>query len=221
VVRLSLSCALSVSILLASVSAHARPDEETTTVGILLGPRYVPHGHFEDEAAGSGTPVLSSTPWNGMGMVSFGYNPYVYLHVSLEVGYGFDSFTLQTGMLKTNTSTIGITSVPIVASVRITPWGGALYPYFGGGGGYMLNFFSGAPSGEEENHTYSGHFMAGVAYEITKQWTVYAEDRFAISTPDIVPIGELQTGGNMILLGVNFVFAPVPDLAPHDKIQLQ
>ena len=210
-VRFSVAIALAVGLTLTATRADARGDEDSTTAGILLGPRYVPHGHFEQEAAGSHDPVLSDSPWSGVGMVTFGYKPEVYLHVALEVGYAFDSFKLQSG-------TLGITSVPVVATVRFTPFAWQLYPYAGAGGGYMLNFFSGVPSGERENHTYSGHALLGIAFDITRQWTVFAEDRYAISLPDIVPIGELQTGGNMILLGVNFVFAPVPDIAPHDKM---
>ncbi len=210
-VRFSPALALIVALSLTASPAAARPDEDTTSAGFLLGPRYVPHGHFLQEAANSGDPVQSSSPWNGIGMVSFGYKPEAYLHVALEVGYAFDSFKLKSGNL-------GITSVPVVASARFAPWAWQLYPYAGVGGGYMLNFFSGVPSGEKENHTYSGHVLVGLAYDITRQWTIYLEDRYALSLPDVVPIGELQTGGNMILLGLNFVFAPVPDLAPHDKM---
>lgn len=215
--RLALAGVLTLASVFGSVEAGATPDDDTTRIGIFLGPRYVPHGHFIDEAQASGDPVSSSTPVNGQGLLSFGYKPESYLEVALEVGYSFDSFTLQTGP-------ITITSVPVVATVRFTPWPGRVYPYVGLGGGYMLNFFSGAPpaygssSGELENHTYTFHGLAGVGFDLTRQWSLFAEYRFEWSTPDIEPIGELQTGGSVLLLGVSFVFEPEASLAPHDHL---
>ncbi len=189
-------------------SAWARPESESTRIGLFLGGRYVPHGHFIDEAQNSGTPVTSQSPFGFEGLLSFAYRPEASIEVALEVGYAHDAFTLSNAHLD-------ITSVPIVASVRWAPIDSVIYPYIGGGGGYMLNFFSGVPSGELENHKQSFHALAGIAYDFLPRWTLFLEDRYQIALPDIVPIGELQTGGNALMLGVSFNYAPEQPIAPH------
>ena len=79
----------------------------------------------------------------------------------------------------------------------------------------MLNFLSGVPSGEVEAHTKMGHAGIGLAWPFAPRWTAYIEDRFEFSLPDIVPIGELNAGGNVLMIGLGFNMAPEAQIAPH------
>ena len=40
-------------------------------------------------------------------------------------------------------------------------------------------------------------------------------DRFQLASGDIVPIGQIQTGGNALMFGLSFILEPAKDLAPH------
>lgn len=192
------------------VGAGASPEEGSASLGLFLGPRYVPLGHFIQEAQASDDPVSSSASWTPLVMLSFGYRPLSYLEVSMEVGYSTDSLTLVV-------SRVGITSLPVVGTVRFTPLKSRLYPYVGLGGGCMLNFFTGVPSGELEDHTASFHGLAGVGFELTRRWSLFAEERYEVALPSLHPIGELQTGGNVVLVGIGLTIGPGDPAPPNPK----
>lgn len=204
----SLSAALIV--LLAAGSAVARPVEDGTRITIFGGGRYVPHHHFEQEAQATGTPVLSSQAFGPMGLASFSYAPQPSVELSLELGYASDKYKLSTGDLS-------VQNVPIVATLRWMPLEGRFNPYVGAGGGYMLAFVGGAGAGTEtETHAQEFHLAVGATFELSSGMWLNLEDRQMFAAGDIIPIGQLQTGGNALMLGLSFVLEPARSLAPHD-----
>jgi hypothetical protein len=106
-------------------------------------------------------------------------------------------------------------NVPLVATLRWMPLTTRLCPYLGAGAGYMLGFVSGAPSAETETHAQEFHALAGFTFELTPTLLLAVEDRFQLASGDIVPIGQVQTGGNALMVGLSFVLDPAKDLAPH------
>ena len=189
-------------------AAWARPVEDGTRVSILAGARYVPTQHFMDEAAATGDPVKSSSPFGPEGMLSFSYAPEPAFEVSLEVGYAYSHYTLQSGPLT-------MQNIPLVATLRWMPFEGRLCPYLAAGGGYMLGMVDGGTADQKDAHSQEFHAAIGLIYEVTPSVWVFAEDRFQIASSDILPIGQIQTGGNALMLGVSFTLEPAKDIAPH------
>jgi outer membrane protein W len=192
----------------AAASAQARPVEDGTRISILAGARYVPHRHFEQEALSTGTPVSSDPPIGPEVLASFAYAPMTSIEISLELGWAMDHYQLQN-------STLVMENVPLVATLRWFPFDTKFCPYLGAGGGYMLGFVSGAPSGETETHAEEFHAMVGATYPLSEKLWLVIEDRFQLASGDIVPIGQIQTGGNALTVGLSFVLEPAKDIAPH------
>lgn len=201
---------LAVAVLLASGSALARPVEDGTRITVFAGGRYVPHHHFEQEAAATGDPVKSSQALGPAALASFAYAPQPNIEISLELGYANDRYTLQSGELT-------LQNVPIVGSIRWMPLEGRWNPYLGAGGGYMLGFVGGPGAhGETESHAQELHLLAGLTYELTSTLWLNLEDRQAFAAGDVVPIGQLNEGGNTFMVGLSFVLAPAESVGPHD-----
>lgn len=189
-------------------SASARPVEDGARISILAGARYVPHHHFELLAEKTGIPVTSSWPVGPEVLASFSYAPSPAIELSLEVGWATDRYEFA------HTS-MALQNIPLVATLRWFPFAWRFAPYLGAGGGYMLGFVSGAPSDEVETHAQEFHALIGASYAISDKIWLLVEDRFQIASGDIIPIGQIQTGGNAFFLGVSFVLEPVKDIAPH------
>lgn len=204
----SLEVALIVGLLAFASPAAARAPDQSGRVGALAGARYIPHGHFKALAGASGVPVQSETPWGGVGLASFGFRPGAQFEVAIEAGYANDAFKFEG-------STMRVSTVPIGVTGRWWPLDTAISPYLGIGGGYVLNFFSGAPGGVNESHARGFHALVGASWDFMPRWQLWVEDRYMVAIPGLPPIGEINTGGNMVLIGISFVFAPEPDVAPH------
>jgi len=204
----ALAVVLGFSVLAGASIAAARPVEDGTRISILAGARYVPHRHFEQEAERTGTPVLSDFPVGPEVIASFAYAPMPAIEISLELGWAYDQYEL------TGTKLV-MQNIPVVATLRWFPFETKFSPYLGAGGGYMLGFVSGAPSGETETHAQEFHAMVGATYPLSEKIWFVVEDRFQLASGDIVPIGQIQTGGNMLSVGLAFVLEPARDLAPH------
>ena len=197
-----------VSVLLVAGIAHAQPVEDGTRISLFAGARYVPHAHFDALAKSSGAPVLSDSPIGPEGLASFAYAPSPQLEISLEIGYAYDHYKLATGDLV-------MQNIPAVATLRWFPLAGRITPVLGAGGGYMLGLVSGAPSGEKDSHAQELHVLVGVNYELSPTLWLNLEDRIQLASGDIVPIGQIQTGGNALMLGISFILEPEHDIAPH------
>ena len=189
-------------------AAWARPVEDGTRVTLFAGARYVPHQHFIDEAQASGDPVSSSLAIGPEALLSFSYAPQPSLEISLEVGYAYDHYTLQSGSLT-------MQNIPVVASLRWMPFDGRFCPYLGAGGGYMLGMVDGGTADQKDAHSQEFHAMIGFLFPITPTIWLTAEDRFQLASADILPIGQVQTGGNALLVGLSFTLEPAKDIAPH------
>jgi hypothetical protein len=212
--KLSLLSMLSMWVLLAAPRAHASAIEDSTRIGFFLGGRYVPHGHLLREAQERGNPIDSQTPFGFVGMLSFAYRVQQSLEISLEGGVMPDSYHLK------STGTMSLLSVPLGASLRWAPLDRMISPYLGGGGGYMLNFLSGAPTSQSEAHTSLYHFMVGATVDLGPHFQLFVEDRWMFSFPKILNLGETNGGGNAFMVGFSYILAPEPELAPHDKPRL-
>jgi hypothetical protein len=77
------------------------------------------------------------------------------------------------------------------------------------------------PSGEVEHHTRGVHALIGLSYDLTNQWALFLEDRYQFAFADVVNTGEVNVGGNALFVGVSFVLAPEPTLAPHGDSTLR
>ncbi len=196
------------TLVLFEASALARPVEDGTRITLFAGARWVPTQHFVDEAQASGDPVESSSPFGPQGMLSFSYAPDPSLEVSLEGGYAYSHYRLQTGSLS-------ITNIPLVATLRWMPLAGRFCPYLGAGGGYMLGEVQGGTANQTDAHSQEFHGAIGLIYEITPTLWFNVEDRYQIASADILPIGQVQTGGNALMIGLSVTLEPAKDIAPH------
>lgn len=206
--------ALVATLLGLALPAQARPVEDGTRITLFAGARYVPHHHFELLAEKAGTPVTSDPPVGPEALLSFAYAPDPAVEISLELGAALDRYQFAN-------TTMTMTNVPVVGSLRYMPLDGAWCPYVGGGGGYLLGLVSGAPGGTVDAHAAEFHLLAGISYALSERLLVSLEDRYQFGSGDIIGIGQIQSGGNALMLGLSFVLAPAHDLAPHDRANLQ
>lgn len=198
-----------------ATTANANPEEDGARISLLAGPRTVPHGHFERLASDSGFPVASSWKVSPEAMLSFSYAPQPSAELSLEVGYAMDQLELPH-------STLQLMSVPLVATLRYFPFEpGRLSPFVGAGGGYLLTFVGGGPTAQSEAHAREFHAVAGLTYELSPRYLLSLEERFQLASSDILPIGQIQTGGNVVMLGLSVVLAAEPPIAPHAPTNLR
>jgi hypothetical protein len=194
---------------------RANPIEDGTRITVFAGGRYVPHDHFERLARESGYPLKSAWKFGPEAMLSFSYAPVPQAEISLEFGAAADQYELPT-------STLSVTSVPLVGTIRYFPFEPArLSPYLGLGGGYMLGFVSGAPLNQSETHAREYHAVVGLTFELSPRYLLSLEDRFQIASGDILPIGQIQTGGNAVMVGLSVIFAPEQPIAPHAPSNLR
>jgi opacity protein-like surface antigen len=184
--------------------AGAVPPEDTTRLGIQVGYRWEPNARFSELAALNGYPTSGSSSGGPVVMAIFGYRPMEKIEVAFEVGFSFQSFNFQTGQ------SMQLTQVPATASVRYVPFGGSgkLFPYVGAGYGYLLNFFSNAPTGVTESHGSSPLVLAGLTYEVGERVSLSLEYRYAYCRVELPGLGFMQVGGSTFTLGISIGFPP-------------
>ena len=187
---------------LAPSAALALPPENTTRVAFQAGWRYQPNLRFAEWAAINGHTSTGQSNGGPAFIATFGYRPLPELEVSIELGYNNESFGFV------GEKSMQLSQLPITLAARYAPFGGSIYPYFGVGYGYVLNFFQDAPGGESESHGSGPTAIVGGTLEVSKRVSIFLEYRYTYCRVEIAKLGYLQAGGNLFFLGVQLAFPP-------------
>lgn len=176
--------------------------EEGTRIAAQGGWRYAPNASFSERARALETP-LAREPAGGPSLqLVFGYRVLASLEIAVELGFSHERFAFE-GIDATS-----LTQVPLLLAARWYPAGRhTLTPYFGGGIGYFLNFFSGG-LGEIESHTTGPYVLAGLRLGVGERVGLLAEARGAWASADLGSLGSLHVGGISVLVGAELSFAP-------------
>lgn len=193
---------LALAALLAPALARALPPENTTRIAVMGGYRYQPNARFLEWAEINGHVPRGPSPGGAAILGVFGYRPLPELEISIELGFNWEQFGFV------DEKPMQLMQMPIDLALRYAPWGGKLYPYFGVGYGYVLNFFSDAPGGAIESHAAGPIVLAGGAFELSNRVSVLAEARYSYSRVEVQDLGYLQTGGLIVFLGIQLAFPP-------------
>jgi hypothetical protein len=182
-------------------AALANPPEESTRIAVAGGWRYQPNTRFAEWTSIYGTPLQRASPGGPGGLLTFGYQVQPEIDVSLDVGLFTESFAFDG-------HSMSLTNVPLTLSVRWMPINARISPYLGAGIGYFLNFVSDSPVGSQESHGAGPMGILGALFEVTERWSLVAEYRLGLARVEIPGLGYLQTGGNTLVVGAQFSFAP-------------
>lgn len=173
---------------------------EGTRLALMAGYHYWPQAGFENSAVGAGYMLERRTVGGPMAAAAFGYRATSDWDVSLEVGYTWESIRFERGA--TNHSTI-----PLLFVARWLPWPGRVEPYFGLGGGYVLNFYTGGVMDYVESHSMGLMADAGVFVTLSPQVAFLAELRFTYAVSEMSEPFESRMGGGLALtVGIQWGF---------------
>ncbi|MGI5865772.1 MAG: outer membrane protein [Myxococcales bacterium] len=199
--RLSVLPAALAAALFCLPEAAAEPVAESTRIALQAGWRLAPNARFGELADAAGHPLVGPSA-GGPGVLGvFGYRTSRQLEIALEIGWATETFGFED-------STLSLTHMPLAVAARWAPWPGDLLPYFGGGVGYFLNFFSGGPIGSLESHGGGPFALAGVSWQLADRFGLIAEYRLGLARVELPGLGWMQTGGNWFCLGAQYAFAP-------------
>ena len=186
-------------------AAAAVPEAGEATVTILAGWRGVPQHALMAELARDGESPVHSAFQPGF-LLQLGFQPDEDMHLSVDLGYGLDSWKLNGG--DASVSIVSILLAGDTALLKGKNWSW----YLGGGLGYSLNTFSRNGRSTESNGS-AGFLKTGLRWQLWGHAALVLEDRYTLAAADYPELKSMvNVGGNTLLIGLQFHF-----LSPDDK----
>ncbi len=186
-------------------AAAAVPEAGEATVTILAGWRGVPQHALMAELARDGESPVHSAFQPGF-LLQLGFQPDEDMHISVDLGYGLDSWKLNGG--DASVSIVSILLAGDTALLKGKNWSW----YLGGGLGYSLNTFSRNGRSTESNGS-AGFLKTGLRWQLWGHAALVLEDRYTLAAADYPELKSMvNVGGNTLLIGLQFHF-----LSPDDK----
>lgn len=184
------------------------PEKGEGTVALFGGLRLIPgNGNYLNDQGGKHQLLQPGA------LAAFGYQFDEELHFTIDLGYGIDSYQLNTGgdlLVRSFQVLLGLDTV-----LKRGPW----YTIYGGGGiGYSLNTGSRNGINNEANST-AVYLALGWRMRLTEKVALVLEDRYTLANAAVDPTSTrtLNVGGNLLMVGFLFHFLE-PDekgMAPH------
>lgn len=186
-------------------AAAAVPEAGEATVTILAGWRGVPQHALMAELARDGENPVHSAFQPGF-LLQLGFQPDEDMHISVDLGYGLDSWKLNGG--DASVSIVSILLAGDTALLKRKNWSW----YLGGGLGYSLNTFSRNGRSTESNGS-AGFLKTGLRWQLWGHAALVLEDRYTLAAADYPELKSMvNVGGNTLSIGLQFHF-----LSPDDK----
>lgn len=187
--------------LLVSGAARAVDREGSGRIGISGGLRLVPNNPFVQDARAAGYDVTRDTGLGPSALATFGYWIDSNFELSIEGGYGHDSYTVAG-----NNRGLTLDTETLMASLRWTFLTGYdIFPYLGASFGYSFNGVSSPFQAPWDNWTATGYgevAMVGIGYDLSDHVGLMAELRYTISVLQSPLPSSLNAGGLSLLVGV-------------------
>ena len=196
-------CALALAALATSARAGV-PEKGEGTITVLAGWRGIPQHALMAQLTRDGQEPVHDAFQPGF-LVELGYMPDDDLHVTIDLGYATDRWTLKDGDAAVKVINVLLSGdTPVLKGQR---WS----LYLGGGLGYSLNTFSRYGRDTESNGS-AGFLKAGFRFNLTGAIALVVEDRFTLSTADYPELKSVvNVGGNLLSVGLHFHFFSPPD----------
>ena len=197
------ACALAALALAAPVRAGV-PEKGEGTVSVLAGWRGIPQHDLMAQLTRDGQAPLHAAFQPGF-LVELGYMPDDDLHVTIDLGYAIDRWTLKDGDAAVKVVNILLSGdTPVIKGPR---WS----LYFGGGLGYSLNTFSRYGKDTESNGS-AGFLKVGFRWQLSGPVALVIEDRYTLSSADYPELKSVvNVGGNLLSIGLHFHFFSAPE----------
>jgi hypothetical protein len=200
----ALACA-ALCVALPRAAAAAVPEAGEATVTILAGWRGVPQHALMAQLARDGENPTHPAFQPGF-LLSLGFQPDDDMHISVDLGYGLDSWKLNGGDASVSIVDILLSGDTALLKGKNWSW------YLGGGLGYSLNTFSRNGRSTESNGS-AGFLKTGLRVQLWGHAALVIEDRYTLAAADYPELKSMvNVGGNMISIGLQFHF-----LSPEDK----
>ena len=204
----ALSCA-ALCVAIPRAAAAAVPEAGEATVTILAGWRGVPQHALMTQLARDGENPIHSAFQPGF-LLQLGFQPDDDMHISVDLGYGLDSWQLHKegngGDASLSIVTILLAGDTALLKGKNWSW------YLGGGLGYSLNTFNRNGRSTESNGS-AGFLKTGLRWQLWGHAALVIEDRYTLASADYPELHSMvNVGGNTLLIGLQFHF-----LSPDDK----
>jgi hypothetical protein len=196
------------SLTAAAVALPARagvPDKNDGTVTILAGWRGVPQHGLMSELSREGLDPEHGSFQPGF-LLELGFMPDDDLHISIDLGYGLDSWHMGGG-----DASVKIVNI-LLAGDTVLAKGKRWTIYLGAGLGYSLNTFTRNGADTESNGS-AGFIKCGFRYQLFGSIALVLEDRYTLAWADYPALNSsVNVGGNLLAVGLMFHFN-----SPQDK----
>ena len=170
------------------------PTKGDATVTLLGGWRAIPQHDFTAENERDGN--YSHSLFQPGGVLSLGFAADDEFHVTIDVGYGIDSWQTSIGTAKASMVTLLLgADTPLF----VTP---VMTIYAGGGLGYSLNTFT-AQGTDQESNSSAGFLRVGARFRLSRRLAFVIEDRYVVSSA-LWPTynANMNVGGNLLTIGL-------------------
>jgi opacity protein-like surface antigen len=134
------------------------------------------------------------------GLLSLGFAADEEFQVTIDLGYGIDSYQLTTG-------TANVSSVSLLLGADTPFYANRYLTLYGGGGlGYSLNNFTNAGTSVESNSS-AGYLKVGMRLRLSSKIAFVVEDRYIVSSALWPALhSNFTVGGNLLSAGFMFHF---------------
>jgi opacity protein-like surface antigen len=184
------------------------PEKGEGTIALFGGSRFIPgNGNYLNDQGGKHQLFQPGA------LAAFGYQFDDDLHFTIDLGYGVDSYQLNTG------GDLLVRSFQVLLGVDTALKRGSWYTVYGGGGiGYSLNTGTRNGVNNEANST-AVYLALGWRIRLAEKLALVLEDRYTLANAAVDPTSTrtLNVGGNLFMVGFLFHFLE-PDekgMAPH------